>query len=127
MALVSHSHVMMVHMGTIVCPLYLTYHLLVLKKMIDLGYCRLQPNKIGWFMFTASQRSSGQTQVAQSTISRFSCRICVDRNAPYTARIYAAGFDQHNHIFLGVSQLVYVLFSLQSVLLHPQLIRLYLL
>ncbi|KAF6027731.1 PELI1 [Bugula neritina] len=48
-----------------------------------------------------SQRVPGQTQVAQSTISRFSCRICVERSPPYTARIYAAGFDQHNHIFLG--------------------------
>ncbi len=38
----------------------------------------------------------------QSTISRFSCRICVDRQYPYTARIYAAGFDSSKRIFLGV-------------------------
>ena len=27
----------------------------------------------------------------------------MERKPPYTARIYAAGFDQHTHIFLGVS------------------------
>lgn len=41
--------------------------------------------------------------VAQSTISRFSCRIVVDRDPPYTARIYAAGFDSGKNIFLGAS------------------------
>jgi len=39
--------------------------------------------------------------VAQSTISRFACRILVDREYPYTARIYAAGFDTSKEIFLG--------------------------
>ena len=38
----------------------------------------------------------------QSTISRYSCRISVDRQPPYTARIYAAGFDSSKRIFLGV-------------------------
>ena len=38
----------------------------------------------------------------QSTISRFACRIIVDRDPPHTARIYAAGFDGSRHIFLGV-------------------------
>ncbi|KAG9508956.1 Protein pellino, partial [Fragariocoptes setiger] len=38
---------------------------------------------------------------AQSTISRFACRILVDRKPPYTARIYAAGFDSSRNIFLG--------------------------
>lgn len=37
----------------------------------------------------------------QSTISRFACRILVDREPPYTARIYAAGFDSSKNIFLG--------------------------
>ena len=41
--------------------------------------------------------------VTQSTISRFACRILVDRNPPHTARIYAAGFDSGKNIFLGVS------------------------
>ena len=40
--------------------------------------------------------------VTQSTISRFACRILVDRSPPYTARIYAAGFDSSLNIFLGV-------------------------
>ncbi len=39
----------------------------------------------------------------QSTISRYACRIDIERGEPYTARIYAAGFDQQNNIFLGVS------------------------
>lgn len=38
---------------------------------------------------------------AQSTISRFACRILVERKPPYTARIYAAGFDSSKNIFLG--------------------------
>ena len=42
-------------------------------------------------------------KVLQSTISRFACRILVDRNDPYKARIYAAGFDSSRNIFLGVS------------------------
>lgn len=39
--------------------------------------------------------------VQQSTISRFACRIIVDRSPPYHARIYAAGFDSSKNIFLG--------------------------
>lgn len=53
----------------------------------------------------------GTDNVAQSTISRFSCRIVVDRDPPYTARIYAAGFDSGKNIFLGVgcfSNIVYM-------------------
>lgn len=42
-------------------------------------------------------------KVLQSTISRFACRILVDRNEPYKAKIYAAGFDSSRNIFLGVS------------------------
>lgn len=41
--------------------------------------------------------------IAPSTISRFACRIVCERNPPYTARIYAAGFDSSKNIFLGVS------------------------
>lgn len=42
-------------------------------------------------------------RVLQSTISRFACRILVDRSEPSKARIYAAGFDSSRNIFLGVS------------------------
>ncbi|XP_051934136.1 E3 ubiquitin-protein ligase pellino homolog 1 [Hippocampus zosterae] len=48
----------------------------------------------------ASGEGSGG-QSAQSTISRYACRIMCERNAPYTARIYAAGFDSSKNIFLG--------------------------
>ncbi|XP_010783497.1 E3 ubiquitin-protein ligase pellino homolog 1-like [Notothenia coriiceps] len=41
-------------------------------------------------------------QTVQSTISRFACRIICQRDAPFTARIYAAGFDSSKNIFLGV-------------------------
>lgn len=44
---------------------------------------------------------SQRENVTQSTISRFACRIIVDRNPPYTARIFAAGFDSARNIFLG--------------------------
>lgn len=44
--------------------------------------------------------------VTQSTISRFACRILVDRNPPHTARLYAAGFDNGRNIFLGVSVII---------------------
>nr|KAF6281738.1 pellino E3 ubiquitin protein ligase family member 3 [Pipistrellus kuhlii] len=37
----------------------------------------------------------------QSTISRYACRILCDRRPPYTARLYAAGFDASSNIFLG--------------------------
>ncbi|CRK95437.1 CLUMA_CG008642, isoform A [Clunio marinus] len=40
------------------------------------------------------------SKVMQSTISRFACRILVDRSEP-RARIFAAGFDSSRNIFLG--------------------------
>ncbi|KPP77397.1 E3 ubiquitin-protein ligase pellino 1-like [Scleropages formosus] len=43
-------------------------------------------------------------QSAQSTISRYACRIICERSPPYTTRIYAAGFDSSNNIFLGGCQ-----------------------
>ena len=48
-------------------------------------------------------QNSDEAQVTQSTISRFACRIVCDRSEPYTARIFAAGFDSSKNIFLGVS------------------------
>ncbi|XP_026103628.1 E3 ubiquitin-protein ligase pellino homolog 1-like [Carassius auratus] len=41
------------------------------------------------------------TMSSQSTISRFACRIVCQRAPPYTAHIYAAGFDSSKSIFLG--------------------------
>ncbi|KTF78464.1 hypothetical protein cypCar_00041614 [Cyprinus carpio] len=46
-------------------------------------------------------QESEDSSSAPSTISRFACRIVCDRNPPYTARIYAAGFDSSKNIFLG--------------------------
>lgn len=48
-----------------------------------------------------NQRSE-QSSAVQSTISRFACRILVERNPPHSARIFAAGFDGGKNIFLGV-------------------------
>ncbi|XP_077469838.1 E3 ubiquitin-protein ligase pellino homolog 1b [Stigmatopora argus] len=49
----------------------------------------------------AGSQCNGDTQTVQSTISRFACRIMCQRSPPYTARIYAAGFDSSKNIFLG--------------------------
>lgn len=46
-------------------------------------------------------KESEESSSAPSTISRFACRVVCDRNPPYTARIYAAGFDSSKSIFLG--------------------------
>lgn len=43
------------------------------------------------------------SKVMQSTISRFACRIIVERSESHRARIFAAGFDSSRNIFLGVS------------------------
>ncbi|XP_074115172.1 E3 ubiquitin-protein ligase pellino [Cotesia typhae] len=45
--------------------------------------------------------SSIESRIAQSTISRFACRILTDRGNPAITRIYAAGFDSSRNIFLG--------------------------
>ncbi|CAL8077541.1 unnamed protein product [Calicophoron daubneyi] len=37
----------------------------------------------------------------ESAVSRFACRIYIERRPPHTARIYAAGFDASKNIFLG--------------------------
>lgn len=50
----------------------------------------------------AGGQDGEETQITQSTISRFACRVVCERNPPYTARIYAAGFDSSKNIFLGV-------------------------
>ncbi|RXM92023.1 E3 ubiquitin-protein ligase pellino-like 2 [Acipenser ruthenus] len=51
---------------------------------------------------TVSGGAGGEeTPVTQSTISRFACRVVCERSPPYTARIYAAGFDTSRNIFLG--------------------------
>lgn len=41
------------------------------------------------------------SKVMQSTISRFACRILVERSDQNRARIFAAGFDSSRNIFLG--------------------------
>ncbi|XP_073247580.1 E3 ubiquitin-protein ligase pellino homolog 1-like isoform X1 [Porites lutea] len=48
-----------------------------------------------------NKRSEVNQETQKSTISRYSCRIVVDREAPHTARVYAAGFDKSSNIFLG--------------------------
>jgi Pellino len=42
-------------------------------------------------------------QHRDSTISRFACRLLVNRTLPYQPRVFAAGFDNHRNISLGVS------------------------
>lgn len=50
----------------------------------------------------AGAKTVDDLNLSQSTISRYACRIIVSRRPPYTARIYAAGFDNSKNIFLGV-------------------------
>ena len=38
-----------------------------------------------------------------STVSRYACRIQCERSPPYSARLYAAAFDEHGRIQLSVS------------------------
>jgi len=52
-----------------------------------------------------------EMNVLQSTISRYACRIVISRHPPYTARIYAAGFDDSKNIFLGVRRRVFFFLS----------------
>ncbi|CAF1440738.1 unnamed protein product [Adineta steineri] len=49
----------------------------------------------------AGAKTFDDLTVPQSTISRYACRIVVSRHSPYTARIFAAGFDASKNIFLG--------------------------
>jgi len=52
----------------------------------------------------SSATSSSQSRVAQSTISRFACRLLIERNStPAKAYVFAAGFDSSRNIFLGVT------------------------
>lgn len=50
----------------------------------------------------SGSQGSEEAPITQSTISRFACRVVCERSPPYTARIYAAGFDSSKNIFLGV-------------------------
>ncbi|VDM19041.1 unnamed protein product, partial [Hydatigera taeniaeformis] len=52
-------------------------------------------------MFDRPSFSPKKPMGALSTVSRFACRIDIDRRPPHKARIYAAGFDMRNNIFLG--------------------------
>lgn len=69
---------------------------------------------------TVSGGQNEDAQITQSTISRFACRIVCDRNEPYTARIFAAGFDSSKNIFLGVSTVTVFWFQAHTLieLLH---------
>ncbi|KAK5857362.1 hypothetical protein PBY51_010614 [Eleginops maclovinus] len=49
----------------------------------------------------AGGQEGEETPITQSTISRFACRVVCERVPPFTARIYAAGFDSSKNIFLG--------------------------
>ena len=48
---------------------------------------------------------------SRSTISRFACRVNVERNPPHSVKVLAAAFDGKNHISLGVRLLCQLLWS----------------
>ena len=52
---------------------------------------------------TEVTREGREQYKANSTVSRYACRILCERKPPYTARIYAAAFDTNNKIKLSVS------------------------
>ncbi len=70
-----------------------------LKNFLQIG--RSSENHIDCIV-TDTILEAEDSNVSQSTISRYACRIIVSRHPPYTARIYAAGFDGSKNIFLGV-------------------------
>ena len=57
---------------------------------------------------SAAEPRSRHSVNHESAVSRFACRIHVDREPPYTARLYAAGFDASKNIFLGVCSIYFV-------------------
>lgn len=58
--------------------------------------------------------AASEGRMAQSTISRFACRILADRADPKIAKIYAAGFDTSRNIFLGVCSKMHLLILLSN-------------
>lgn len=62
-----------------------------------------------------NKRCEVHQDTQKSTISRYSCRIVVDRSPPHTARVFAAGFDKSSNIFLGVSGLHIKIFFLKQI------------
>ncbi|XP_054153668.1 protein pellino-like isoform X2 [Oppia nitens] len=52
-------------------------------------------------MVSDPNKTSPDKLVQQSTISRFACRILIERKPPHKVRVYAAGFDSSKNIFLG--------------------------
>uniref|UniRef100_A0A7N5ZQZ2 Pellino E3 ubiquitin protein ligase 1b n=1 Tax=Anabas testudineus TaxID=64144 RepID=A0A7N5ZQZ2_ANATE len=105
-AKVKHTHV---YKHTILSHLvYETINLTVMFSCLHISISLLQIGRSTEspidFVVTdtvAGSQSNADTQSVQSTISRFACRIMCQRTPPYTARIYAAGFDSSKNIFLG--------------------------
>ncbi|VDO92325.1 unnamed protein product [Soboliphyme baturini] len=69
-----------------------------------------------------------QEKLPPSTISRYACRLLIDRSPAYTARVFAAGFDSSRNIFLGERATKWVKKSGETdglttngiLILHPQ-------
>lgn len=77
------------------------------KKWIQIVRCSFQIGRssespIDFVVMDTLPGDKKDTKVMQSTISRFACRILVNRESTQ-ARVYAAGFDSSRNIFLGVS------------------------
>ncbi|XP_060755570.1 E3 ubiquitin-protein ligase pellino homolog 1 isoform X2 [Neoarius graeffei] len=69
--------------------------------MFQIGRCTESPIDIVVANPAGCSHSNELSGSNQSTISRFACRIVCERSPPYTARVYAAGFDCSRNIFLG--------------------------
>ena len=57
-------------------------------------------------MDTVDNEEGSKVFNSNSTVSRYACRILVERVPPYTARIYAAAFDTKRRIQLSVRTMI---------------------
>lgn len=84
-----------------ICPNYLE-SLIHSTGWLQIGRSTESPIDFVVTDTVAGGQEGEETPITQSTISRFACRVVCERSPPYTARIYAAGFDSSKNIFLGV-------------------------
>lgn len=67
--------------------------------MFQIG--RSTESPIDFVVMDTEFRNKKQSEILLSRISRFACRILIQRSADFTASVYAAGFDLFRNIFLG--------------------------
>lgn len=71
--------------------------------MFQIG--RSSASSIDFVVMDTSAKQKNTSDITSSTISRFACRILVDRKNPEIVKIFAAGFNESKNICLGESAL----------------------